>query len=372
MNSPRLPSLESLFGLTPIRHRPVAREIPEATRRQSRPIFLVIGRYLAGVGLNLIEAARRWQRDDAGLLAGCVAYYATLSLFPLMMVLIAGLGFFLGFTNVGNEAEQHVIAAIGQVTNETVATQVSSAFKEIEEEALWSGPLGIAGLLIAALAVFSQFDRALDKIWNVEQPPFDGYVAALWREASHRAKSFAVLLSLGLVVVIIFLTTMALEAVSQISAERFPIAESVWGVAKFGVGVFLNTLVFTAVYRWLSKVQVGWLHAARGGLLAAITWEIGRVLLAAFLIGARYNAYGVVGSLLVAMLWTYYASGVLFLGAEYVQVIREHRYREEFTERVSRFGTGKGAASAPGPRRADRPSKSGFESWSDSFTKRAA
>jgi membrane protein len=55
--------------------------------------------------------------------------------------------------------------------------------------------------------------------------------------------------------------------------------------------------------------------------LAAVVWEIGRMILAAFLIGNKYSAYGVVGSFIAVMLWIYYASTVVFLGAEYVQVI---------------------------------------------------
>ena len=387
MNSPRLPNLEPQFGLTPIRHRAVTPEAAEVTPSRPRVVLLAIVRYLLGVGVNLMEAARRWQRDDAGLLAGCVAYYATLSLFPLMLVLIAGLGVFLRFTNIGHDAELYVIAGIEQASSATVASQVALAFDQIQEEALLSGPLGIAGLIVAALAVFSQFDRALDKIWSVEQPPFDGYLAAIWREASHRAKSFAILLSLGFVVVIIFMTTLALDTVTRFSAERFPVSDSVWRLAKFGVSVFLNTLVFTAVYRWLSKIHVGWLHAARGGLLAAVTWELGRLLLAAFLIGGRYDAYGVVGSLLAAMLWIYYASSVLFLGAEYVQVIREHHDHDAFAARVAQFGAGKRPrylASHPRanhpranhPRanhpRAPRRVKSSFDRWSEAFKNRAA
>ena len=75
-----------------------------------------VARYLWGVVLNLIEASRRWRRDDAGLLAACVAYYATLSLFPLLIVLIAGLGVFLEFTAFGQHAEKYVLAAIEQET----------------------------------------------------------------------------------------------------------------------------------------------------------------------------------------------------------------------------------------------------------------
>ena len=44
-------------------------------------------------------------------------------------------------------------------------------------------------------------------------------------------------------------------------------------------------------------------------------------MLAAFVIGNKYSAYGVVGSFIAIMLWVYYGSTVLFFGAEYVQTI---------------------------------------------------
>ena len=59
--------------------------------------------------------------------------------------------------------------------------------------------------------------------------------------------------------------------------------------------------------------------------MAAVIWEAGRLVLAELLIDDRYTAYGMVGSLLVLMLWAYFATSVLLLGAEYVQVIRESK-----------------------------------------------
>ena len=299
------------------------RSILDSQSRIALHLCLQAGNYLVGVAFNLMEAARRWRRDDAGILAACVAYYATVSLFPLLMVLISGLGMFLRFTHSGQDAEQYVLKAIAETTSYDVAIQVAAAFQEVQQQALLSGPLGIFGLLLAALAVFAQFDQALDRIWKIEPPPFQGYVVAAQREVSQRVKAFIVLVNLGLVVVLIFVTGICLATLRQYSADRFTLAEWMWRIPELALSIGLYTCVFTAIFRWLSKVPVDWLHAGRGGLLSAITWEVGRTILATFLIGGRYSAYGVVGSLLAAMLWAYYASSVLFLGAEYVQVIRE-------------------------------------------------
>jgi len=310
---------------------PARRDVVKASGQRpstARPAVWAVANYLWGVLINLIEASRRWQRDDAGLLAACVAYYATISLFPLLMVLIAGLGIFLRFTPVGQSSETFVLTVIAQETTDDVATQVSAAFQQIERQALLSGPLAMVGLIAAAMAVFAQFDRAFDKIWKIDAPAFDGYLSAARREVAHRIKAFVVLFSLGCVVALFFFAGLALGAVMNLSSEHVPVAWQLWRLVEVALSISLNALVFTAIYKCLSKIPVGWLHAARGGLLAAATWEVGRLLLATYFTMSDYSAYGVVGSVLAAMLWAYYASSVLFLGAEYVQVIREQAQRE--------------------------------------------
>ena len=69
---------------------------------------------------------------------------------------------------------------------------------------------------------------------------------------------------------------------------------------------------------------VRWWDAVRGGMLAAILWELGRQALTAYFLHLNYpSAYGIIGSFIAVMLWAFYASVVLLFGAEYVRVLRE-------------------------------------------------
>ena len=58
-----------------------------------------------------------------------------------------------------------------------------------------------------------------------------------------------------------------------------------------------------------------------GGLLVSLVWILGQRLLVTFLIGPGYTAYGVVGSFIAVMIWVYYVSAILFLGAEFVEAL---------------------------------------------------
>ena len=58
---------------------------------------------MRGLYRDLQEAFRRYQADDGGLMAAAVAYYATLSFFPLILLLIAALGFLFRFVPFADE-----------------------------------------------------------------------------------------------------------------------------------------------------------------------------------------------------------------------------------------------------------------------------
>jgi len=80
--------------------------------------------------------------------------------------------------------------------------------------------------------------------------------------------------------------------------------------------------MFALIYKTLPRVRIAWNEAVRGAMVAAVIWELGRLILGMFLPISRYSAYGVVGSFIATLLWVYFASSVVFLGAEYVKVVR--------------------------------------------------
>jgi uncharacterized BrkB/YihY/UPF0761 family membrane protein len=88
---------------------------------------------------------------------------------------------------------------------------------------------------------------------------------------------------------------------------------------------------------------VHWLDALRGGLLAALVWEVGRDVLGAFFIGMRYTtAYGAIGSFIALLLWCYYGISILFFGAEYVQILESRRRERLSGEQAGGIQGGRG------------------------------
>lgn len=181
----------------------------------------------------------------------------------------------------------------------------------MQRKAAIGGPLGIGLLIFAAAALFAHFEHAFDRIWNIDRRPFEGILHAVRRIALFRLRAFLMLASLLGLILIVFICGVTLSSLKIYTSDSLPVAEWVWWTVEIGFSIVLNWVLFTLLYRFLPKVTVHWSEAARGGMLAAVAWENGRLALTWLLVSKKYSAYGVVGSFIAVMLWIYFASVVL-------------------------------------------------------------
>lgn len=272
---------------------------------------------------RLPKVYQRWQADDGPLMAAAVAYYAALSFFPLLLVLISGLGLVMQYTAWGEDAEQQVLQTISDYASPAVRENVATMLARVQRNAALGGPVGAFVLIFTAAALFAHFEKAFDRIWNVDTPKSKGILTAAKNVLVTRLRAFLGLFGIGTLILAIFVAGVVLSSVRSWTKDYLPYAQWFWWVLEIGVSATLNACVFTLLYRILPKVRVHWSEAFRGGLFAASLWEISRLILAALVVGDKYSAYGVVGSFIAVMLWIYIASSIIFLSAEYIQVIHE-------------------------------------------------
>ena len=253
-------------------------------------------------------------------MAAAVAYYVGLSFFPVLLVLIAGFGVFLRFTQQGQDAEAALLEMVATHLSEPMHDYVADSLSTLQDQSLVTGPLGLLGILIASLAGFAHFERAFDRIWGVPPAPRRGIGGAIRNILVRRGVAFLLLLCSGVLIVLVFFTGLVLSGIQRQTSGLIETPAAVWTSAQMLITVSVNAVMFTLLYRWLSKVHVRWRDAMRGGVLAAVLWDVGRELLATFLVKSGYgSAYGVIGSFIAILLWCYYAVAVVFFGAEYIQ-----------------------------------------------------
>lgn len=268
---------------------------------------------------HLTQTLKRCGGDDIGLLAASIAYYGTFSFFPLLLLLISLLGFVLSFSTGAQDAQQELLNLLAKNTSVGLAANVRMVLTQIRTGAVVGGPLGLVALGLAAIAIFTTVERALDQVWDTRRPP-KGILAAVSNTLFRRLRAFLMFLSVGLLLLAVFLAEVVVAA-ARTFATDLPFDMPPQSLLVIPASIVLNGLLFAAVYKILPKVRVPWSEALRGGVLAAVLWEASRRLLTWYLVARTYSAYGVLGSLIVLMLWVYLASIVLLFGAEYVRVV---------------------------------------------------
>lgn len=284
----------------------------------------LVTHYPCRIGRRLLAAYKGFSAHDGTLMAAAMAYYFALSLFPLVLVLVAGLGVALKSTTLGQDAQQRLLVAIEQQASPELSEQIGRALQTVSNNATSRGPIGFAVLLVTAIAIFTQVDHAFNRIWRLPDDPDEGWHVWLARLAFQRLKALLMLLGAGAFVIAVTVASLVWSAVQAAIPSALQVAPDVRWALGLLINTSLNFCAFAVIYRFVPRVSIRWGEALRGATVAAILWEIGRQVLGIYLVRQGYpTAYGVIGSFLAIMLWAYYAMLVVFFGAEYTRVARE-------------------------------------------------
>jgi membrane protein len=276
------------------------------------------------VGRRLWAAFQGFQEHEGMLSAAGIAYYVAVSLFPLLLVLVAVLGWVLAWTDVGKEAHDGLVGAVEQQASPELAAQVEQMLRVVSDRAGTSGPIGFVVLVISAVIIFAQLDSSFDRIFKTPPDPQARWWHWIGRLLFQRLKALAMLLAVGAFILLAMFGSTVLSKMQQAMGPQLENAGWVSWATSFWLNMVLNFLAFTLLYRVVPQVEIRWRDAAQGAIVASILWEAGRQALSAYFLQLDYpTAYGVIGSFLVVMLWAFYGSLLLLFGAEYTRVCSE-------------------------------------------------
>jgi membrane protein len=284
----------------------------------------MFGRFWRRVWRLLLATWNGWQKDNGGMLTAAIAYYGAFSLFPLCLVLIAGVGF-VGRYSAFVQTKQHALVDyVAKNVSPWMADELGSILGNVQAQASLGGILGIVALVLAAIGIFMQLENVFARIWHSPQSTETGWLAAIREALWSRLSAFLTLLVIGAMLAVVFLTDIVLVSLRPY-LTNLPGGSFAWKAAQTILTVGCDSVLLGTIYYVLPKVRVSWWAAFGGGFAAAVVWAVGRWLLLMLVVGKQYSAYGVLGALMGVMLWYYFASIVLFMGAEFVHALAEEK-----------------------------------------------
>ena len=299
-------------------------------QRNPKPEMLVSSKF------NLIKQTfEEWLQDKAPQLGAALAYYTVFSLAPLILVLLAIVGF------IFHDDPGGAWNKLTQQMSYFLDPSAMGVIQDIAQKASQSGNstlasiIGIALALIGASGVFGQLQDALNTIWGVKAKPSRG----IWGFLRNRFLSFAMVAGICFLLLVSLTIEALLQGVSQyvqsVLSGGIVIALAVYVIFDFAVVVVL----FAMIFKFLPDVKVQWRDVWLGAVMTAIFFGIGKWLLGLYLgSGAAGSAYGAASSLITLLLWVYYSSQILLFGAEFTQVYADRAGRgvrpDEYVVRV--------------------------------------
>jgi membrane protein len=254
-----------------------------------------------------------FMEDKALRLAAALAYYAMFSLAPLLIIIMALASFIFGEENIRQQMHQQLSGMLGEESTKTIESM--TAARQLGSST-WAMIMGIAALLFGASGVFGQMQDALNTIWEVKPKPGKG----IWHFVRDRFLSLTMVLGLGFLLLISMVLTTAVEAMTTGMGKLFPMPDAVTMALSLGVSFAVVTVLFATIFKVLPDLKVPWKVAFIGGVFTALLFTGGKWGLGLYLgRESTASAYGAAGSVIIILLWIYYSSVILFLGAEFTQ-----------------------------------------------------
>jgi membrane protein len=262
----------------------------------------------------LKETYTEWSEDKATQLGAALAFYTIFSLAPILIIVVAAVGFVLGKQSV----QTYILAEITKVLGEANATYIMSTIQSSYQASsgLRATIIAIAIMLVGSTTVCVMLKDALNTMWGV-----DTSSSGLLNFIKNRIMAFLVILLVGIFLFLSMLTSSIIVTLSTFLSNYVDIPFRLITVADNIVSIILLTLLFALLFKVLPDVKISWGDVWVGGAITAILFALGKFLLGIYLARSTVSsAYGAAGSLVVLLLWVYYSSLIIFFGAEFTQV----------------------------------------------------
>lgn len=275
---------------------------------------------------KMLKATFSGFSDDKGMkLSASLAYYTIFSIGPLLLLILSLVSIFYG----QEAAEGQVFTELRGLLGASTAAQIQEIIKNIRVsgETTFALVASIVTVVVGATTVFIEIQDSLNMIWKLKAKPKRGWVAFL----KNRLLSGSLIISVGFLLIVSLVVNGAINALMGLIARRLgEVTEVLMIVVNLVINFVVIVALFGIIFKFLPDARIKWKHVRTGAIFTAILFMIGRYLIGLYIqYSATESTYGAAGSIIVLLLWIYYSSVILYIGAEFTQV-----YTETFGGRI--------------------------------------
>lgn len=266
----------------------------------------------------LIRSVNAWIDHRPGSKGAALAFYTLFSMTPILILAIAGAGYYFGAEAAQGEIVGQVEELVGSVGAQAIEALLVGA--RDPASGLAASMIASVLLLVGATSVFVELKGSLDELWGIERPKGLAIIVYL-RTRLH---------SFGLVLVLAFLLLVALvlsAALGVLESYAGSYAGGTWSrshdvrsILSSMMAFGLIACLFAVIYKVLPDAPLSWRDVWIGAVFTAALFSLGKYAITLYLgTSGVASSFGVAGSLVALLLWVYYSAQMFFFGAEFTR-----------------------------------------------------
>lgn len=267
-------------------------------------------------------SANEWINDDCPRHGASLSYYTVFSLAPLLVILVGLVGLFYGEGVAHQQLVQEVTQLAGARAGQLIDSLLQAANKP--GEGGFASLIAAAILIVGATGVLVELREALDNIWQAKPaiPKNERFILTVWRLVRTRLLTFGILFAIGFLMIMSLVVSAYLAAldewVTSHTSGMLVLAKILNPLLSFAILTFF----FTILLMGLPSQRLGWRQVLPGAILSSLLFTVGKSLIGIY-IGSTSttSVYGAAGSLVALMVWVFYSSQILLMGAEFAWVL---------------------------------------------------
>lgn len=273
----------------------------------------------------ILETFRGFSKDKVTKLSGALAYYTVFSMGPLLVVIISLCGLIIEAEMVEGEVYRILEDFLGADTAAQLEQVIRNA--ALTDKNTLAAIVGAVTLFIGATTVFAVIQDAINTIWGLKPEPKRGWL----RIIINRFLSFSVIVSLGFLLLVSLTVTGLIEGLSSRLRAMFPdVAVGLFYILNLLITLLVSTAIFAMIFKVLPDAKIRWKDVMTGAFVTACLFLLGKFGISFYVAQSNIGStYGAAGSIVVLLVWVYYSSIILYLGAEFTKA-----YTRQYGQRI--------------------------------------
>jgi membrane protein len=279
--------------------------------------------WLKTTGNFLKEFFSEFFENKVPKLAAALAYYTVFSLPALLIIVIWLSDIFYGHQAVEGQVYTQLASLIGKES----ALQIQETIRNtaLSSESYFATIIGIASLVIGATGIFTEMQDSINQVWHLKPKPRKG--TGLLKMLINRLLSFSMIAVLGFLLLVSLIVNSVMDMFFEKLSKVFPdIQVMIIYLFNFLFTFLVIAFLFAVIFKVLPDARVKWKDVRPGVIVTALLFMGGKFLISFYLGRSKISSsYGAAGSVIIILLWVYFSSIILFIGAIFTRIYAIYR-----------------------------------------------